>query len=1007
MIKFYLLKRSIFLILLLTSTLAFAQEVRISGKVTAEDDGVGLPGVSILEKGTSNGTVTDADGNYSISVGSNSTLVFSFVGYASQEVSVSGQTSINVTLQTDVTALNEVVIIGYGQVERKDLTGSVVAIDQKTFNRGVMISPQDMLVGKVAGVQVVPGSGAPGSGATIRIRGGSSVNASNNPLIVVDGFPLDQSDKGTVSGSSNGLAAINPNDIESMTVLKDASATAIYGARASNGVIIVTTKKGAAGKPKLSYTGQYSLSKPIKYAEVFTGDEYREMIASKEGSFGINAAALAKIGTENTDWQKEIFQDAFSHDHNLSVSGTTSDIPYRASYGYTAQEGILKTTEMNRHTLNVNLSPSFLNDNLKVTASLKTSFTKQNFGDEGAIGAAVSFDPTQPVRNGNTRYNGYFTWVANQSDVNSAPNAIAPRNPVARLAYTDNRSEVWRTLGNLQLDYRFSFLPELRANLNIGFDKAKGEGFNNIDKVAPWTSEEGQLLDYTGENTSRLMDLYFNYVKEVGSSKFDITAGHSYQSFRRDRTNFSRNVDEDLFYDYDLDHRDESDADGDTVARADIPDLNYLMSFFGRFNYTLNEKYLLTATLRADASSRFDKAFGLFPSAAFAWRVSEEGFLEDVNAISDLKLRVGWGVTGQQEVGGTYPYLATYVQSTPTAQYQFGNTFYPTLRPSAYDADFKWEETTTLNFGLDFGFLDGRISGAFDIYQRETKDLINTIPIPAGSNFNNFLLTNVGNVEINGFEITLNTQPIKRDNMNWTLGFNLSRNETKITKLTATDDPNYQGNNVGGISGAVGNTIQNDNVGYPRNSFFVFQQIYDANGMPIEGLYVDRTGEGGSVTSNQLNKYRFHNPAPLVTMGVTSNFNYMNFDLFLAGRLSVDNYVYNNGASNSFYSAAFNANTVSFNNLRTYVNDTQFNTAQFWSDVYVENASFFKMDNISLGYNFNDLFNHKLGARVSFTVQNAFVITDYKGIDPELSNGIDNNLYPRPRVFLLGVNLTY
>ncbi len=1002
MIKFYPNLRALMLVLLLAgSTGLWAQTRTISGRVVSSDDGSPVPGANVLEKGTNNGTVTDPDGRFSLQVSSSgATLVISFVGYSTQEVAVGNQSTIEVTLQVDVTALNEIVVIGYGQVEKKDLTGSIVSVNQASFNKGVMASPQDLLVGKVAGVVVTQGSGAPGSGAQIRIRGGSSVNASNDPLIVVDGFPLDN--RG-VAGLSNSLSTINPNDIENITVLKDASATAIYGARASNGVIIITTKKGAVGKPTLNYNAQVSVSTLARKAEVLTGDEFRTLMNSLNGQYGINAAALDKLGDANTDWQEEVFRNAVSTDHLISLSGSAREIPYRISYGFTDQQGILKTTGMQRHSVNLNISPTFLNDNLRVSASLKGMQTRHNFGDEGAIGSAVSFDPTQPVYNGNTRWGGFFTWTIDPDDPNSDASAIAPRNPVARLELTDNRSKVFRYIANLEADYRFSFLPELRAHVNMGIDYSKSEGFNNVSPLAPWTSELGSRTDYTGKNQSRLFDFYLNYAKEINDHKIDFTGGYSYQSFQRDGSNFSRSYDNSVYYDYEV------TQDGDTVARKFIPDPNYLISFFGRANYNYKGKYLVTATLRTDGSSRFaeENRWGVFPAVALAWRMKSENFLADVKGLSDLKLRLGYGVTGQQDVGGAYPYLPVYVLSTTTAQYQFGDTFYQTFRPSAYDASFKWEETTTYNAGLDVGLISDRITASVDFYFRESRDLINTIPIPAGSNFNNFLTTNVGNLENRGLEVTLNAKAIKTTNLTWDLGLNLSHNKNKITKLTATDDPNYQGVNVGGISGGVGNTVQNNNVGFAQNSFFVFQQIYDANGRPIEGFYVDRTGNGGNVVSNQLNKFHYKQPAPIVLMGFTSTITYKNFDFFMAGRLSLGNYVYNNGASNTFYQAAFNNNTVTFNNLRRFIYDTGFAAAQYWSSHYVENGSFFKMDNMSLGYNVSELFNQKLKARFSFTVQNAFMVTNYSGIDPEIANGIDNNLYPRPRVFLVGINLTY
>jgi TonB-dependent starch-binding outer membrane protein SusC len=993
-------KLLLFMSFVLSALVAGAQERVVTGKVTAADDGQPIPGANILVKGTSTGTSSSSDGQFSIAVGNNSTLVISYIGYATQEVIVGDRTILDITLQTDITSLNEIVVIGYGQVEKKDLTGSVVSVNASTFNKGVMMSPTDLIMGKVAGVQVTAPSGAPGSGSQILIRGGSSVNANNAPLIVVDGFPLDNNG---IAGSGNRQVFINPNDIESVTVLKDASATAIYGSRASNGVIIYTTKKGASGKMQIGFNGQVSISQPTKYVDVLSGNQFRALTNSLSGSYGIDSNALNRLGDSNTDWQKEIYRTAVSQDYNISLSGSKNDIPYRISYGFTDQQGILKTTKMNRQSLNLNVSPSFLNDALRVNASLKGMYGKTNFGDQGAVGAAVTFDPTQPIRNGNTRYGGYYTWVADPNDPNSAYTAIAPRNPIAMLDLTDNQSNVLQAIGNIKIDYRMPFLKELVATANMGMEISDSKGFNNVSTLAPWTSELGSATKYTGKTKSRLFDFYLNYAKEVNEHKFDVIGGYSYQSFERDGTNFSKAADGSIFYDYEL------NGEGKEVPRVFVPNPNYLVSFFGRLNYTMLGKYYLTATYRADGSSRFAKEnrWGSFPAVALGWRLTDEDFMSAIPFISNFKVRAGYGITGQQDVGGTYPYLPTYLSSTTTAQYQFGNTFYDTYRPSPYDAAFKWEETVTKNIGVDFGIWKGRISGSVDYYQRTSKDLINTIPIPAGSNFSNFLLTNVGDMVNDGIEITLSADIIKKGDFEWTLSGNFAHNQNEITRLLRTTDANYTGNNVGGIAGGVGNFIQNDNVGYPRNSFYVFQQIYGSNGMPVEGFYVDRTGDGGSVASNVANKYRNHSPQPRILMGLTTSLRYKSFDLFMAGRANIDNYVYNNGASNTFYQAAWNGNSNSFNNLRSYIYDTEFASAQYWSDIYVQNASFFKMDNMTVGYSNSDLLGQKIKARFSFTVQNAFMITKYKGIDPEVGNGIDNNLYPRPRVFLLGVNLTY
>jgi TonB-linked SusC/RagA family outer membrane protein len=1000
-------------ILVLSSALGAYAQHTVVGRVTDSSDGSGLPGVNILEKGTSNGSLTDANGNYSINVPSDAILVYSFVGFQTQEVAVDGRTTVNVVMQIDATQLDEVVIVGYGEVKKEDLTGSVTAISSRDFNKGVLTSPQDLLVGKIAGVQVTTNSGAPGANATIRIRGGSSLSASNDPLIVIDGFPVDNK---VIGGASNALASINPNDIESFTVLKDASATAIYGSRASNGVIIITTKKGKEGGMQVSYNGNVSLSKPIDFFDVLSGDEYRELITElvEAGTVsGLNTSALERLGTANTDWQREVYRDAFSHDHNIAVSGTANSIPYRVSYGYTDQQGTLKTTYSKRHSLNVNISPSFLDDHLKVNVTAKASNTKNNFGNTGAVGAAVFFDPTQPVYNGNSRWGGYFTWVTDPDDPDSDPIDLSPTNPVALLDLTHNTSNVNRLLGNVQVDYRFHFLPELRVNLNAGLDYTESDGINNTDLIAPWATDvgEGQLINYTGENTAKLFDLYLNYAKELGESRIDATAGYSYQSFENRGSNFSRNGLKTKFYDFEL------DDDGQPAPRQYVPELTYLLSFFGRINYSYKDRYLLTLTYRTDGSSRFseDNRWGSFPAAAFAWNIANERFMAPTkDVLSNLKLRLGYGITGQQNItipgspNSSYPYLPVYQISTNTARYQFGNTFYNTLRPNAYDGNIKWEETTTYNIGLDFGFLRDRITATIDVYKRETEDLLNNIQVAAGSNFSNFLWTNVGSLENKGVEVTINARVIEKNDLSWNVGFNFTHNQNEITGLLRTQDPNYEGVAVGGISGGVGNTVQIHTVGHPANAFYVFQQVFDQDGMPIEGLYVDRSGSGGNVASNGRNKYHKHSPYPDYLMGINTSLRYKNFDLFLAGRVSLGNYVYNNRASGTTYSALY-INTGFFNNISPRIMDTEFLNPQYWSDIYVEDASFFKMDNISLGYTLSP--GERFKARFSFTVQNAFTITDYTGIDPEVNNGfdpgIDNNIYPRSRNFVLGVNLTY
>src|ERR1035437_4348171 len=804
-----------------------AQGIRISGKVTDAADGSALVGVTIQEKGTTNGIITDGNGNFSISVAPTATLVISYIGYASQEVPVNGRTIINVPMSMSEKSLQEVVVIGYGTVKKSDATGSVVAVSSKDFNKGAITSPQDLLVGKSPGVVITNAGGAPGSGATIRVRGGSSLNASNDPLIIIDGVPISNSN---IAGSSNFLSFINPNDIETFTVLKDASATAIYGSRASNGVIIITTKKGKAGsKMSITYDGNTSIANAIKFVDVYSGDQMRQIALDHIGLYG--AESLTKLGTANTNWQKEIFRTAISQDHNLSLSGSYKTLPYRVSIGYTDQNGILKNTDMQRLTGSISLDPSFLKDNLKVNFNAKGMTTNNNFGDPGAIGSAVNMDPTQPVKDGNAVSDGYYQWS------NYGANLGTP-NPVEQLLAVDNRSVVNRIISNIQLNLMIPFVPGLNANLNLATDYTKSKGHNNLPLSAPsvLTSPlSGKLSDYNGTNSNNLLDFYLSYSKDLASieSKIDATAGYSWQQFKRQSFSYTRGI------------VDDTHPYQKTDSTYKAPVILRLISFFGRVNYTFKDRYLLTLTVRDDGSSRFYDGFskspspnqwGLFPSAALAWKIKEESFLKNVNAISGLKLRLGWGITGQQDIGSDFPAQAIYTVSSPGSYYPIGGEYIPTLRPSAYDGSIKWEQTKTQNAGLDFGFLKERITGSFDIYKRVTSNLLNTVTIPSGSNFSNTLFTNVGSLENKGMEASLNLTPISKKDMSLTIGFNLTYNVNKILKLLITDDPKF----IGVLYGdAFTGQKQVTRVGYPTYSYFLNKQVYDANGNPIEGLYVD------------------------------------------------------------------------------------------------------------------------------------------------------------------------
>jgi TonB-dependent starch-binding outer membrane protein SusC len=975
--------------------IASAQEYTITGKVTDAGNGETLPGVYVTIKGVQGGTITDMNGHYSIKVpDANATLVFSFLGYGTQEIAVAGNKVIEVALEISLKELQEVVVIGYGTVKKSDATGSVAVVGTDDFNKGALTSPQELIIGKTAGVVVTAPTGQPGASATVRIRGGSSLRASNDPLYVIDGFPIDNA---SISGMSNPLSTINPNDIESVTVLKDASATAIYGSRASNGVIIITTKKGKEGKPfSVSYTGNVSLGTPVKYMDVLNADEFKAALQQQVDNGKVSDVSLSLLGDANTDWQKEIYQNAFSTDHNLSVSGNVAKMPYRASLGYTNQNGLLKYTNMSRTTLDLSASPSLFDKHLALTANIKGMDIRNDFSNTDAIGSAVEFDPTQPIMNGNTKFGGYTAWTNDANDINADPNNIATHNPVARLKYRDNTSHVYRTIANLQADYSFHFLPELHANMNLGIDYSNSKGHDYTDPLASWSYREPEqnVKDYTQELQTSLFDFYLNYKKAFGSSLLDVTGGYSWQHFYRESNDSNK------------------PWVGETGARTIIHKYDlFLVSFFGRINYSLLDKYLLTVTVRDDGSSRFapENRWGLFPSAAFAWKINNESFLADVHALSNLKLRLGYGLTGQQNIGSDfnsyYPYMATYTESTPGAYYQFGNTFYPTQRPNRYDPSIKWEETTTANIGLDFGFFNERISGSFDYYKRTTNDLINEIPIAVGTNFSNRLITNVGSLENNGYEVTLNLRPVSTQDISWEISGTYSHNKNEITKLNRVDDPNYPGFETGGISGGVGNNVQINAVGHAANTFLLYRQVYDANGKPIEGLYVDKTGQGGNVTATNANKYYMHKPTADHLIGIASKVAYKNFDLSFSGRLSIGNYVYNNNNSNrALYQQMYNQSGYT-SNILSAVNETNFYTAQYWSDIYLENASFFRMDNINLGYHFSRLITDKLSGYLNFTVQNAFVISKYSGIDPEVENGIDNNIFPRPRTFILSLNV--
>jgi iron complex outermembrane receptor protein len=965
---------------LVAPNLLWAQRT-ISGTITDVENGEPLIGANVIARGLPVGTVADIDGKYSISIPETTTeLFFSYTGYAEQAIKLGASNTVDVQMSAG-TILDEVVVIGYGTVKRDDATGSIQTVDTEVFNKGAISSPQELLAGKVAGVQITSNSGAPGEGSTIRIRGGSSLSASNDPLIVVDGVPLDN---GGVAGSRNALNFINPNDIETFTVLKDASATAIYGSRASNGVILITTKKGSLGKKiTVNYVGDVSFGNNIENLDVFDADEFRNYVAEQAPE------ADSLLGSANTNWQDEIYETAVGHNHNLTLSGGIGNVlPYRISFGLTDRKGVLKTDEFKRQTIALNLSPKFLDNRLQFNLNTKFMNIDNRFGNRGAIGSAVSFDPTQAVLDPDSPYGGYTTFT----NAAGLPNTLAPANPLALLNLTDDRANVKRYVLNGTVDYRFGFLPELRANLSLGYDYSKGEGTKDEPQEASFVYNEltggGTDNEYNETKKNELLEFYLNYVKELGDNKLDVMGGYSWQRFYFDKTQLNSDV---------------NNTPNLTFNTKDAGEL-YLLSLFGRVNYSIMDKYLFTATLRRDASSRFspDDRWGLFPAAAFAWKIIENP--KGNKPLNMLKLRLGYGVTGQQDIGSYYEYLSQYVSSINGASYQFEDDFVTTIRPNGYDANIKWEETTTYNIGVDYGIFNNRINGSVEFYLRKTKDLLNFIPVAAGTNLTNFINTNVGDLENKGVELSINVVPIKKEKMTWDVGFNVTRNTNEITKLTATDDPDYQGVLTGGISGGVGNTIQIHSVGFAANSFYVYEQVYDDAGNPIEGLYVDQNDDG---VINEQDRYRYENPAPQYFFGLTSSFSYDNLTLSLAARSNVGNYVYNNLQSDHSAFSRLYQPTGYYQNGLTDVREVGFENQQYLSDFFIQNGSFLRVDYISLSYRLDDLLKNKFGLTLSATVQNPILITNYTGIDPEINNGIDGNIYPRTRTFVLGVNAQF
>ncbi len=985
-------------VLALTSATAFAQ---YTAKGVVEDKFGPVIGAAVIQVGTSNGVQTDIDGQWSLTVPSASTLIeISFLGL--KTVTVEAGQAARILLEDDQEFLDEVVVIGYGTVKKSDMTGSISTVKADEVNKGVITTPADLLRGKSAGVVVTSGSGMPGSGATIRIRGGSSLNASNDPLIVIDGLPVSNDG---ISGMSDPLSSINPEDIESFTVLKDASATAIYGSRASNGVIVITTKKGAksgSNVPHVAADFTGSVNTIAKYNSLLDAQGITNLIrefygenSTAEANLGIYEAGQQKI--YNTDWQREIYQIAPTYDGNLSITGRIGEIfPYRVSGGYTSQTGTLKGSKMDRATASVNLSPSFFDKHLTVNLNGKGTYAFNQYANQDAIGAANHYDPTKPVRNsiGGYNLNGFTTWFDQSGNINT----MATMNPVGLLEAKDDTANAYRFIGNAQFDYKVHGFEALRFNLNLGIDWAKSTGVTELAMGSEASyhntnqSGGGQHTDYSYGRRNTTLEFYGDWNQTFGQHNVDLMAGYSWQHFYSESKSDTYRISDKAVL-------------GDSVGRGEL----FLISFFGRANYTFADKYLLTATVRADGTSRFQNhKWGIFPSVAFGWNIMKEGFMSDLDAaLSTLKLRLSWGQTGQQEVGGYYDTFAKFLTNQLGSYYFFNDRLITPISALGYSADLRWETTTTYNVGFDLGFWNDRLTAAIDVYKRDTKDILNYIPVPALSNLTNYLNTNIGNMTNLGAELDLNAILIERKDMSWTAGFNVAYNHNEITKLTASDE-NATGVETGGISGGTGNNVQMFQVGFPMRTFNLYKQVYDQNGNPINGVYVDMNGDGQITADDKYMDKRFK-ASPDFTFGFNTSFSYKNWTAALSGHASLGNWVYNNVASDTEMLADLWTNSFIGNRVSSATR-SMFSQAQYLSDYYLQNGSFLKFDNFTLGYTFPKLFKvaeNDASLNVFATVQNIYTLTKYTGIDPEVYGGIDGTVYPRPRTFILGLKFNF
>jgi TonB-linked SusC/RagA family outer membrane protein len=992
--KTYLFKYVFLLLFVLSSVVAFAQTSVISGKVVDETN-QSLPGATVVIVGTQKSAATDANGFYRITGVANGTVTVhvSFIGYEGTDkvVNVTGNVTVDLKLTPGSKSLNEVVVIGYGTQQRKDLTGAIATVSSKDFQEGQNTSPLQLIAGKVSGVSVVSNSGAPGAGSTVRIRQGSSLNATNDPLYVIDGVPIETSATG-ISGVADPLSMINPDDIETFTILKDAASTAIYGSRASNGVIMITTKKGAKGAPKITFSTKFSVGTVAKDESVLSAAQLRSYVDAYDAANGTDKAAL--LGSANTNWQNEIYQKALTSDNNLTVSGTSGFLPYRVSVGYLDQDGILKTDNLKRSSAAISLTPKFLNNTLSVSLNLHGAMNDTRFANTGAIGSAIQFDPTQPVKVAGSPWDGYYEWYNTPNEPSSGLNPNTPRNPVGMLMDDHNTSKAYRSFGNLQLDYAVPFVDGLHANYNFGYDVAKGHGQTEIPTNAAQVADGlGSYAPYGNNYTNITSEFYLSYNKDIKSIKSNINAVAGTGYYNDLSTTFSYRA---------------LAANRDTLPGTSAPTNpvaigeNTLISYYGRLVYTFDDKYVLQGSIRTDGSSRFapDKRWGVFPGAAFTWKINQEDFLKNSSTVSDLKFRASFGVTGQQSGIPDYSYIPYYVEGQSVGQYQFGNTYYNTYTPQAYLTTLTWEQTASTDMGFDYGFLNQRIYGSIDAYYKSTKNLLATVKIPTGSNFSTSVYTNVGNMVNRGLEFSIGGVLIKTKDVTWDINFNMAYQASKITNLNLSHDPNYI-SPIGGISGALGATAQVNAVGYEPASFYLQKQVYGPNGKPIEGVYVSSNGVNPDLD--------FEHPSlPKYIYGFSTDVRYKKWALATVLRANVGNYVYDNVSASLANQSNIITPVGNINNSPSTIYQSGFLTNNtYLSDFYLHNASFLKMDNLDLSYNAGHIFHDQhINLGITASVQNVFTISEYKGIDPEVLGGIDNNLYPRPRTYTLGINLT-